>query len=704
MATVRGGSLRARLTRTLVGLGLVSVLLLATVNFFVVRGLLDRGAQNQLIALRDMRRDSVDLGIDRLLTNVAVVGKDAGVAAALQDFAAGFDELDVELTTAELDELTRSYTDVVQRYDDAGVPRPPVSELLPASTPGRNVQYQYVVAQPDPRADLVDAGDGSAYSAAHVEYHEFLRELAATIGAADLVLVDAATANVVYSVDKHIDIGTNAADGPYADTGLGTTWSRLGNAAVTQAVISDSAYYLPSSTTPLVHAAATVRSGSEVVGAVIVTFEIGALTSIVTADQQWDQLGLGDTGEAYLVGTDLTLRTVPRPWFEDSGEYIDRYLEDGGDERIAGLMEFTESPVMLQPVDNEAVRAALEGDEFIGTVDNYAGERTLSASAPIDAGGVGWVVVTEQQTSETRHELERFLISIGILLAILLPILAVVGVVLARVLARPVRPLVDAAGRIAGGNYDTDVPDLGPTELGDVGRQLEAVAAELRDQEQSIAVEEERITTMLASVLPPSLVEPVRNGEREFGDVVDTGTVIAVAVRGLPEPSAVDQEVMSELVARVGEESAVLTARFDVERARVSPELLLFVAGRGVPEYDATNAADFAAATIAVVERVGADVGLTLTAHAGLALGLVGSGLLGSQQIAFGVWGDCVSRAVALSRIARDGEIFADVEVVEELDERWHATPAGDADGVGADGQAFAIALEVEPSGAPDES
>lgn len=708
MATVRGSSLRARLTRTLVGLGLVSVLLLAAVNIVVVRGLLDRGVRDQLTTLRDMRRDSVDLGIDRLMTRVAVLGSDPGVASAVQDLSSAFGEIDTELDEAQLESLTDAYAAVVAPYDEAGVDRPPVTELIPPSTPGRYVQYEYIAAQPpDTRPDVVDAGDGSAYSEVHAEYHEFLHELAAKMGASDLVLVDSASGDVVYSVGKHVDLGTNVATGPYADTGLGETWSALQSAAVTQAVISDSAYYLPSSTAPVVHVAAQVRSGPAVVGAVIASVDIAALTAIVTAEQQWDLLGLGDTGEAYLVGPDLRLRTVPRPWFEDPNGYVERYLDTGGDERTAGLMEFTGSPVMLQPVDNEAVRTAIEGDEFLGTVRNYLDARTLSASAPIDAGDLGWVVVTEQETSETRNELERFAVSIGLLLAILLPILAVIGVILARVLARPVRPLVDAAGRIADGDYETDVPDLGPTELGDVGRQLEAVAAELSDQEASMAEEEERITTMLSSVLPPSLVEPVRRGERELGDVVDTGTVIAVAVRGLPEPSASDQDVMADLAERAAEESDAMVARYGVERVRVAPEQLLFVAGRGTPDYDATTAAEFAAAAVSAVERLGAEVGLGLTAHVGLALGLVGSGLFGSQQVAYGVWGDCVPRAVALSRAAHAGQILADSAAVEELDERWHAVSAGGAatdDAAATDlDNAYSISLDAVPVSDGDE-
>lgn len=705
MISMRGGSLRARLTRTLVGLGLLSVVLLATVNFFVVRGLLDRGVHGQLASVRDMREASIELSIDRLLTRVAVLGGDKGIADALDAFSAAYGEIDMELTDDQLDELAAPYEPTVELYDAAGVEHPPATELVPTTTPGRYVQYHYVADNPyadDERAELADAGDGSAYSDVHVANHEFLRGLAGSVGASDLLLVDGATAEVVYSVDKHLDLGQDVETGALTDSGLGTSWHELGGTAVNDAVLSDSRYYLPSSNSPVVHVAAAVRSRAEVIGAVVVTFEIDALTTMVSADGQWDDLGLGNTGDAYVVGADFALRTMPRSWSDDPEGYIDRYLDTGGDERAADLMEFTESPVLIQTVDNPAVRAARAGERFIGTVDSYFGRETLAASAPVDAGDLGWIVVTEQETGETRDELERFAVTIGLLLAVLLPVLAIIGVVLARALARPVRPLVDAAGRIADGDYLTDVPDLGRTELGDVGRQLEGVAAELRQQEEAIEEEEARITTMLSSVLPESLVDPVRRGERSIGDVTDTGTVVTITVRGLPEPSGSEQEMLHELSTRLTHEITGMAEARRIERVRVAPEQLLFVAGRGQPGHDAAAAAALASDVVDMLERVATELGLEFTAHAGLAAGLVATGLLGSRQVALGMWGGCVERSIDLSRLAGPGEVLADESVVDELDESWDAVDAATDHGFGVpDDATFALqaaAHAVDPS------
>lgn len=702
MSVLRSSSLRGRITRTLVGLGLVSVVLLATVNFFVVRTYLDRGTRGQLETLRDLRVDAIELAIGRLLDRVAVLGTDPAVAQALTDFESAYTGIDDQLTQPELDRLAESYTPVTDRYDAAGVERPEVDELLPTSTAGQYVQYEYIAENEDEdRADLLDAGDGSAYTDAHVAHHEYLRELARSVGATDLLLVGLDTEEVVYSTDKRIDLGTSVTEGPYSETGLGESYAKLGNISVDDAAMADISFYLPNSSAPLAHVATAVRADSEVVGALILALPTERLTDIVNANQQWDLLGLGDTGEAYIVGSDFLMRTVPRPWLEDPEAYLDRYRDVTGDgvirqiqarqarlgeegvepdeqdvnqlvEQFANLMEFTGTPVKLQSVDNEAVRTALDGERFIGGVDNYLGRSTLAAAAPLDVADLGWAVVTEQQTSETRHELEQFVVAILVLLAILLTALAVVGILLARILARPVRPLVEAAGRIADGDYETEVPDLGRNELGDVGRQLAAVADRLRAQDDEIAAEEQRINEMLESVLPAGLIERVRAGERELAEVVDDATVISISLRGIPEPSEAEQDAVVELTTRLAAETSRLAAEIGVERGQMALQQQIFVAGRGHTGTSADIAAEFAAAVVDRLPTIGTEYGIEIGARAGLSAGLVATGVIGSRQVAFSVWGAPVSSAIAVSNRADDGQIVVDVTLVDELGADWY--------------------------------
>ena len=696
--------LKSRLTRTLVGLGLISVVSLAAVNFVVVRDLLDSTTREQLVVLRELRSDSVEVGVKRVVDRTSAIGSDPGLAAAMSDLDDGYRELEPPSDT-DIEPLLGAYEDVVDTLREANALRQPEPEaLLPASDQGRAAQVAYIADNSEPdRAALVDAGDGTEYSAAHAEHHEYLRGVAEVLGADDLLLVSAESNEVVYSVEKQIDLGTDVVAGPYREDALGVAWDRLENSGVTDAVITDASFYIPSlesqdAAAPVVHVGATVRQGTEVLGALVLVLGVESLTAIVTAGGQFELLGLGDTGDAYIVGGDGTLRPIPRSFSEDPEGYVERYLDTGGDERLAGLITFTGSPVLFHAIDNAAVDAALAGDEFVGIVDNGLDRRAVAASAPLDVQGVPWYLVTEQQTSETRDELQRFLWSTAILLVVLLPILAVLGFVLARVFARPVDPLVRAAGHIADGDFTTRVDDLGRNELGDLGRQLNSMAVQLQEHEASAAEEEARITAMLASVLPADLVDRVRAGERDVSELVDTATVIALTIVGIPEPEGAEQDAVIDMTQRLADELDGLREQHGIERIRAASDQQIFVAGRGMEGDDASSALDLAARAIGAVVDVGAEFGVALEAHAGLASGLVASGVLGRRQVSFGMWGEAVVRATELAEVTDSHGVFVDGSVVDSLADDVGLTPL-DLGGAGAG--AFQVDLASVPGGEP---
>jgi len=703
---LKGGSLRGRLTRTLVGLGIVSVVLLAAVNFVVVRGLLSESTRAQLQTTRDVRADGVNLAFDRLLERTAVFGFDPTVAEAIVALDAGYESLDDEpdLTDDQLDELRALYEPVVAPYDEVGAPRPTIDELLPTNTAGQLVQYEYLVRNDEEvRADLVDAGDGSDYSVAHAEYHEYLRGLAESIGATDLLLVSSRTYDVVYSVSKEVDLGTNLFNGPYSEVGPGDAVLRLLDVGADESVFTDTQFYLPNSSAPVVHAAISVRAGTELVGALVLRVPTNQTTALVNANGDWDLLGLGDSGDAYIVGSDGLLRTLPRPYIDDPEGYVERFASVTGDDLGATLIEFTGAPVLIAGVDNSVVNEALGGDPSFGRAKNGLDRSVVAAATPLDVGDLGWVLVTEQSVGESRQELVDFAWSIALLLGVLAVVLLVVGSYLAKRIARPVKPLVGSARDIAAGDYDTDVPELGSNELGDVGRQLSAVASHLRDQDDSIQREEQRIGTMLESVLPAALVERVRAGERELSESVDGATVVAIAVKGIPVSSAAEQDALVELMARMNEAMTDLARSHGIERVKVALERALFVAGRGKASVEADAALEFALDAMELIPSVAAEQGLDVSVRVGVATGLVASGVLGSRQVSFDVWGDPVTRATALARDAAAGQMVADVTVIDSAERSWPARPvgSGEADGTidaaDADGPVV-ITRSSEPS------
>lgn len=670
--------LRRRLEFTLVGVALFSVLLLSILNYAFARVLLTDSVESQLVTLRDSRVQTLERGAERLQADVSNLAVTPSVIAALEELSAGYLALDTE-DLIESADLVAAYEDVVEPL---GVD---ISEVLPESAAGRRVQDLYIVNNPNAYEDrdlLDDAGDGSDYSAAHAEYHPLLRSLMQNVRMSDLLLVDAETTEVVYSVMKRVDIGTSATAGPWSADALGRVIDALSGAAIGDTVIVDSSFYPPARGQAVLFMASAIRSGSDVVGAVITEVPVAGITELMTAGQDWQLLGLGDTGEVYVVGEDGTLRTEVRQWIDDPERFLIDFSGRSDASDTGDQIESFGSPVLLQSIDNAAIDAALAGEEFLGNIDNYRGVATLTAAAPAQVASLDWVVVVEQARSETTRSLTSMLRGTVLVMAILLPVTAVLGWWMARSLTRPFESLVRSAADVAKGEPIVGVDQLGNNEIGDVGRQLELVAVQLEAEEQAIVAEEKRITDVLGAVLPERLVDRVRRGEQSITDLVDTATVISIVVGGLPEATGSDQDTVLEITEQIGDELDRLMGMHGIERLRRSASNELFVAGLGQDDANVGGAVAFATALPAMLSDIGSEYGHDVVARIGVAAGEVATGVIGRSQLTFSVWGEAVSQAFSLSSLASPGDVLVDGDVADELDGTWQVDECVDLAGL----------------------
>jgi class 3 adenylate cyclase len=669
----RPGSLRGQLTTVLIGIGILSTLVLATTVFVILQDTLQQRAEGQLASIRDDRTAAVERVLDELASATSAIAADPGVVAAFGELATSWETLGPDPTAAERAELASFLADDVEELPSAlDVPRPDPTAMVGGSVPGRRVQELYVAENPHPpgeRDRLDDAGDGSAWTTAHATHHPFLRTLLdATIGS-DLLFVSSDSFEVIYSVAKHADLGTDLEDGPWQDTGLAAAATRLPQLASGDTAIVDASFHLPAGSSPTMFFASTVRAGSQVLGALVLQVPIQGLTDFVTASGDWDLLGLGDTGQVVVIGGDGTLRTEPRGWREDPDGWLARLAATGPDgAEESEIVAATGSPVLVQSLANDALEAAADGEDVVVPGVDQWGVPALSAASRVDVTGLDWVLITEQARSETRASVGR-LLRTGLLLLILVPVITVVGLLMSRSLTRPHEPVIEASASLATGNVDIDLPDLGSNELGDLARQLEGVAEEIRIRRRAIAEEDRRIEELLSAVVPARLAERVRAGERAHADVLETATVVVVTVVGLPEITSVGEDgvlACTDRIARVLEEAALTNG---LERATVGSDQELFLAGYGRPGSRAGDAARFGIAVPGLVRAAGQEFGLAVDARVGMAAGEVGAGLLGTNQLTFAVWGGPAARAATLDSLAAPGEVLVDPAVAAELTE-----------------------------------
>ncbi|MFK5977700.1 MAG: methyl-accepting chemotaxis protein [Rhizobiaceae bacterium] len=298
--------------------------------------------------------------------------------------------------------------------------------------PETTLQRIYIDENPHPtgQKENLDAGsDGSRYSEMHAKYHPYLRAFLRDRGYYDIFLFDT-KGNLVYSVYKELDYATNLISGKWAKSDLGKVFRDVSNNKQNQKfkTFYDFKAHAPSHGAPASFIAKPVyNDAGSYIGVLAFQMPLEKLNIMMQ-----DHVGLGKSGETYVVGGDKLMRS---------------------DSRFS-----KESTILKRTVDTEQVRQALAGKEghFIGV--DYRGIDVLVAFSAIEFNGTTWAVIAEIDEAEALASVYSLRNTLLIGSVIGLGVLLLIGIKLGQGIASPIKKMTTVMKSLADGNLDEDVP------------------------------------------------------------------------------------------------------------------------------------------------------------------------------------------------------------------------------------------------------
>ncbi|MGA9115552.1 MAG: HAMP domain-containing protein [Bacteroidota bacterium] len=368
-------------------------------------------------------------------------------------------------------------------------------------------------------------GGVAAYRRMFERYHPLLESYRRRFGYDDLYLVDAESAQVVYSALRRPDFSTDLVSGPFRTTSIAEVFSRVRGASRTDtAALADFASYPASPTAPPVSfIAAPVMDDGRIRGVLIFQIPIALVNQVMTSANNWQAEGLGKTGETYIVGSDFTMRTDSRFYIQEPEEYFRRLRKTGTDETLIETIRLRRTSILLQEVRTSAAIEALRGQTNTTVVHDYRGIQVLSSYAPLHIPGVRWVILAEIDASEAFLPVlalrERLiLLGLGILL-----LSAIVAVVIARTISGPILALAAATERFGKGDLAFRAEVATRDEIGMLAatfnsmaertmlhtRELQSEVAERRRAEVELHLSQQRLRSLSAHL------QTVREEERK---------------------------------------------------------------------------------------------------------------------------------------------------------------------------------------------
>jgi len=188
-------------------------------------------------------------------------------------------------------------------------------------------------------------------------------------------------------------------------------------------------------------------------GTVILEIPSYEISQIMLQDNR--QMGLGKSGEVYLVGSDYLMRSASR---------------------------FIHGSLLRVPVRSSAVKQALDGNTNSLVTNDYRGIKVFSVYEPLHVRGLDWAVLAEIDYEEAMVPVTG--LRNDILLVSLVISLLILGVaqIITKMITQPLIRLKNAAAMIGEGDFNHEVKVTSGDEIGLLAQTFNTMAGQVKEE------------------------------------------------------------------------------------------------------------------------------------------------------------------------------------------------------------------------------
>jgi methyl-accepting chemotaxis protein len=410
----------------LIGLMAVSLLVIAVSIVTITLSKTSEALVQSNMALLDAVKESKKDHIVDFLTSIKLLilskASDMATVETIWSLEESFSELEstegLSAQKVEKSLMTHYESEYLNRVNykmkDSNQRRP-TKEYLPKNKNGQVAQFLYITDNVNKIGEKeklsMNKNYDNEYSKNHIEIHKAYVQLLKNFGLYDIFLVNK-DGDVVYSVEKEKDYGTNLESGVYSKTGLGKVFAKVKKLGKGEVAFADFAPYEPSYNEPAMFLASPVIYLGDFEGAVIFQLPKGKINEVMSFGGNYEKAGLGKTGKANLVCEDGCMKN-------DS-----RFLStmDDPDVKASGT---TITVLNVKSASTDAIKAGENGSWII---EDYRGVRVLSSYTPVHIFGEKWgmvVEIDEEEVLESVHAIRNIILAISFAIFMVLLLISI---------------------------------------------------------------------------------------------------------------------------------------------------------------------------------------------------------------------------------------------------------------------------------------
>jgi len=292
---------------------------------------------------------------------------------------------------------------------------------------------------------------------------EFYQTYIEKYGYYDLFLIKP-NGHIFYTVTKEADFNTNILTGKYAQSNLGSLVKEISQS--NRYGFVDFAPYAPSNGDPAAFIAQPLLNNQNQPSIYIaLQLPLEGIQKIMGIRE-----GMGETGESYLVGEDLKMRS-------------NSFLDPIGHSVKASFA----GTVAQNGVDTDAAKRALNKEKNTDIIIDYNGNPVLSSFDYIDFGNFKWAVLSEMDEPEAFASIYNNTNFMVILMLILAAVVAFIGLFVAKRTATPIIEIANIAQSVANGKLNIEVKQTSKDEVGVLQLAIQKMISNLNKMVQNIS-------------------------------------------------------------------------------------------------------------------------------------------------------------------------------------------------------------------------
>jgi len=263
----------------------------------------------------------------------------------------------------------------------------------------------------------------------------------------------------------------------------------------------------------------------------------------------------------------------------------------------------------------------------------------------------------------------------------------VAGFLLTRVIIKPVRDLVQGTESLSRGEFSIQVDVHSKDEIGVLTESFNTMVLKMKDQQDQLveynrtledkvrvrtaelATEKEKSESLLLNILPNSIANRLKQGERTIADKFSEVTVLFSDIVGFTTLSSkVSPTELVEMLNAVVREFDLMTQEFGLEKIKTIGDAYMAVAGLPEPCDDhAVKVAKMALKMQKFIHHFQTQSRHAIQIRVGINTGPAVAGVIGIKKFVYDLWGDAVNIASRMESSGLAGGIQISESTYEKI-------------------------------------